>query len=478
MKQGQLKKGWILCCMVAVMLNWQCRRSDQLSKAKAGKPNIIFLLADDLRYDAMGYTGNSLAITPNLDALAARGTNFKNAYVTSSICAISRASILTGQYARRHGVTTFDKDLPMTAFQLTYPGLLRHHGYYTGFIGKYGVGKNLPSTAFDYWKGYTGHGSYFVRDGSGNLVHETVMMGRQAKEFLEQRDPSKPFCLSISFKAPHSEDGMTENNGFRPDPFFNNWYTGVEFPYPATFADSFYYKFPTAWRRNVSSKENEARVRWNKRFTPQKFQFTSQAIYRLVSGLDKMVGELREFLRWKDLDQNTILVFTSDNGFYMGEHGLEGKWYGHEESIRVPLIIYNPQMPQQQKVVEELTLNIDFAPTILSWADVEVPQQMQGKRLQPLLSGNASQWRDEFFYEHLFESGSFYIPKTVGLVTPSWKYMRYYNGNNSAKGVVYEELFDVASDPYEQKNLAKVAAQKSRLETFKKKVVQYEQQLR
>ena len=461
-----------------MLVNWQCRRTERYENGNADRPNIIFLLADDLRYDALGCTGNTLAITPNLDKMAAGGYLFKNAYVTSSICAISRASILTGQYARRHGITNFEKALSTTAFQASYPFLLRQHGYYTGFIGKYGVGKNLPATAFHYWKGYPGHGEYFIRDANGNLVHETAMMGRQAKEFLEQRDPSKPFCLSISFKAPHSEDGVAENNGFRPDPFFNNWYTGVQFPLPVTYADSYYQQFPAGWRRNGNNRENEARQRWQQRFSPQKFQTTSQAIYRLVSGLDKMVGELREFLKWKDLEKNTILVFTSDNGFYMGEHGLEGKWYGHEESIRVPLIIYDPRQPQQQKIIEEMALNIDLAPTILSWADVEVPQQMQGSRLQPLLSGKATAWRSEFFYEHLYESGGAYIPKTVGVVNASWKYMRYFNGSTSGKAVVYEELFDVGTDHHEQKNLAKEATQKSRLDALRKTVAQYEQKLR
>lgn len=475
-----MKKIWLITCTLAVLVNWQCRKSDQVETRSGEKPNIIFILADDLRFDALGYTGNKLAITPNLDALAAKGTNFKNTYVTSSICAISRASILTGQYARRHGVDNFDKSLSSTALQLTYPGLLRGKGYFTGFIGKYGVGKEPPSAAFDYWKGYSGHGSYFFTDPDGTKVHETAMMGRQAKEFINQREKSKPFCLSISLKAPHSEDGVTENNGFRPDPYFNSWYNNVAFPYPATYTNDFYLQFPEAWRKNTSNVNNEARVRWGKRFsTPEKFQSTSRAIYRLVSGIDKMIGELREFLKSKGLDKNTILVFTSDNGYYMGEHGLEGKWYGHEESIRVPLIVYDPRMSQQRKVVEEMTLNIDIAPTILSWAEVDVPYQMQGKRLQPLMSGSAGSWREDFFYEHSFHGNTnLYIPKTVGLVTPSWKYMRYYTGTYSSRGVVYEELYNVVRDRNETLNRVNDIDLKERIHNYKKKVAQYEHQLR
>lgn len=468
-----------MCSIVLVLTGWQCRRSAGTETAGGGKPNIIFLLADDMRYDALGCTGNPYAITPNLDALAAQGTNFKNSYVTSPICCISRASIFTGQYAKRHGITNFENDLTAAQVQQAYPSLLRQNGYYTGFIGKYGVGKNLPSWSFDYWKGYPGQGVYFYKDSSGKTVHETEMMGEEAQNFLKKRDKSKPFCLSISFKAPHSEDGATEDNGFIPDPFFNSWYTNVQFPFPETYDNKFYNAFPLRWRISAQNVTNEGRVRWNKTFAPAQFQVSSHGIYRLVSGVDKVVGELRDFLQANKLDKNTILVFASDNGFYMGEHGLEGKWYGHEESVRVPLIVYDPRMLQQRKVVEQMVLNIDLAPTILTWAGVTVPDKMQGEALQPLLTGTAANWRQEFFYEHPYQSSAAeYIPKSVGVITPSWKYMRYYNGDNPAKGIVYEELFDVATDPHEKKNRMNEPAQESLVKLYRWKVGQYEKQLR
>lgn len=482
-----MKKIWAIGFVVFALANWHCRRSVEEMEywqgrpdSAAGKPNIIFLLADDMRFDALGCTGNPIARTPNLDSLASQGTNFKNSYVTSSICAISRASILTGQYESRHGIDNFDKDLPLQSMQQTYPCVLRRNGYYTGFIGKYGVGDNPPTRAFDYWKGYAGQGAYFFPDANGNMVHETAMMELDAEEFLKKRDKARPFCLSISFKAPHSEDGISENNGFVPDPYFNSWYANVQFPFPETYDNSFYHQFPSDWRTSYRNIENEGRVRWASRFsTPEKFQTTCRAIYRLVSGIDRVVGRLREYLKANGLDKNTILVFTSDNGYFMGEHGLEGKWYGHEESIRVPLIIYDPRIQQQRKIVEDMVLNIDIAPTILSWADIEAPGQMQGKSLMPLLSGNAANWRTEFFYEHPYDAGSSaYIPKSVGVVTPSWKYMRYYNGNNPGRFVVYEELFNVSSDPHEKNNKVKETAQHDRIAEFRKKIAQYLQQLR
>lgn len=473
-----MKKVWIACCAVFVFVNWQCRRTDQVFTPLPERPNIIFLLADDMRFDALGCTGNKVALTQNLDDLAAQGSNFKNSYVTTAICAISRASLLTGQYAKRHGIDNFNKDLTQKALKETYPALLRDHGYFTGFIGKYGVGTNLPSFAFDYWKGYPGQGVYFYRDASGNMVHETALMGQQAKEFIANRDRSKPFCLSVSFKAPHSEEGTTENNGFRSDPYFDSWYTNVQFPYPETY-QGYFSRFPAAWRRSTNGILNEGRDRWDFRFsTPEKFQTSYHAIYRLVSGVDKVIGELRDYLQTNGLDKNTIIVFSSDNGYYMGEHGLEGKWYGHEESIRVPLIIYNPRMPTQKKIVEEIALNIDVAPTILSWAGVAVPNKMQGKPLQSLLLGDNTNWRRDFFYEHPYESGAgVYIPKSVGLVTPAWKYIRYYNGPNSTSNVVYEELYDAKTDPHEKLNRAKDADQQGRLAAYKRRVSQYEMML-
>lgn len=456
----------------------QCNVSKKTIIASS-KPNIIFLLADDMRFDALGCNGNTIAVTPNIDALAAKGTNFKKAYVTTSICAISRASYLSGQYERRHGIDDFSKSFSDSALQQTYPLLLRTNGYYTGFIGKYGVGNKMPVTAFDYWKGYAGHGSYFYKQADGSMIHETALMSMQMQEFINGRDKSKPFCLSVSFKAPHSEDGIKENNGFRPDPFFNDWYVTAMFPQPVTYADSFYQRFPQAWRNDQRQKENEARVRFLDRFsTEEKFQTTVRAIYRLVSGIDKVVGELTDYLKQNGLDKNTIIVFTSDNGYYMGEHGLEGKWYGHEESIRVPLIVYNPFVKQQQKQIKEPVLNIDLAPTILDWATLKAPVSMQGQSFASLVTGKLKNWRTEFFYEHRYDPGSYpvYIPHTVGVVSTSYKYMRYYNGHDS-ENYIYEELFDFVKDRFETNNLSASSLHQQEKQRLKKMITKFETEL-
>lgn len=469
----------ILFCP-CILLLFNCSSSSKLMTAGSERPNIIFLLADDLRYDALGCTGNKIAITPNIDALAARGSNFRKSYVTTAICSISRASYLSGQYERRHGIDDFSKSFSDSALQHTYPLLLRNNGYYTGFIGKYGVGSKMPAQSFDFWKGFPGHGTYFYKQPNGSMIHETAMMGKQMQEFIATRDKNKPFCLSVSFKAPHSEDGIEENNGFRPDPFFKDWYATTYFPKPITYADSFYLLFPAAWRINAHNKENEARVRFMQRFsTDEKFQTTYRAIYRLVSGIDKVVGELLSYLQQLGLNKNTIIVFASDNGYYMGEHGLEGKWYGHEESIRVPLIVYNPLVKKQRTVVDEFVLNIDLAPTILEWAGIKVPGSMQGRSFAQLLYQKKREWRTEFFYEHRYDPGTYpvYIPHTAGVVTTTFKYMRYYNGPNSYESI-FDELYYLPGDKQETENLAPQVKYGEQVKLFREKIKRYERVLK
>ncbi|MEJ7769950.1 MAG: sulfatase-like hydrolase/transferase, partial [Chitinophagaceae bacterium] len=167
------------------------------------KPNIIFFLADDLRYNGVGFMGNAMVRTPSIDQLARKGTVFKNAFVTTSICSISRASIFSGQYATRHRIHDFTTDFTDSARKYNFPALLKKNGYYTGFIGKYGVGTNLPKADYDYWKGFPGQGVFFYKDAAGKQIHSTDMMAAQAVEFLNKRDNSQPFCLQVSFKAPH-----------------------------------------------------------------------------------------------------------------------------------------------------------------------------------------------------------------------------------------------------------------------------------
>lgn len=425
-------------------------------KKQEEKPNIIFLLADDLRYNSLGSMGNSIVKTPNLDRLASHGTLFKNAYVTTSICSMSRASILSGQYAARHRILDFNTDFTDSARMNNFPALLKRNGYYTGFIGKYGVGTHLPELDYDFWKGFPGQGVYFYKDAAGKQIHNTDMMGNQAVEFLRTRDNSKPFCLQVSFKAPHVEDNNKLHNGYVYSPFYENYYTKETIPPSPTGDNSFYLTFPEPFRVNAKGIPNEARVRWEQRFsTPGKYQESVKSYYRLITGLDDAVKRIVDELVKKGLEKNTVIIFSSDNGYALGDHGLEGKWFGQNESIRVPTIIYDGRSPQDQHNNNDIALNIDLAPTILDYAGIPVPPSMQGSSLRPLAEGKTPSWRTEFYYEHQYdtEGSKVYLPKSEGLVRLKYKYMRYFNGKDP-DNFFYEELYDQLLDPFEVHNLS------------------------
>lgn len=423
------------------------------------KPNIIFLLADDMRYNSLGSKGNPIIQTPNLDQLVSKGTNFNNAFVTTPICCVSRASIFTGQYANRHEINDFVTDFTPEQLYNTYPQVLRRNGYYTGFIGKYGVGDSMPAKAFDYWKGFGGQGVYFYKDGNKDSIHSTDLMGNQSLEFISKRDRSKPFCLSVSFKAPHVQDGSPIHNGYIYSPFYENYYKNVTIPYGATNDDNYYNALPETFRVNERGIPNEARVRWGLRFsTEEKFQESVKSYYRLVTGIDDVVKRIVDELKKQQLEDNTIIIFSSDNGYSLGEHGMEGKWFGFNESLRVLTIVYDGRNPQPKHSVDDLVLNLDIAPTILDYANVSKPASMQGESLRPLVENTNNKlipWRNEFYYNHSLETagGRVYLPKSEGLVTKDYKYVRYYNGNNPNM-YFYEDMFFTRTDPFEVDNLA------------------------
>ncbi len=409
------------------------------------KPNIIFLLTDDQRWDAMGAMGNPIIQTPHLDKLARQGLMFKNAYVTTSICCVSRASILSGQYASRHKINDFTTSMSREALEQTYPLLLRKAGYKTGFIGKYGVGKpeDQPKGEYDFWAcSDKGQPDYELRDKNGNYLHHTDKVNQDISSFLNQYGNQEPFCLSVSFKAPHVQD--KDPRQFIIQPRYKEYYKDVKIPVPETADPKYWQSFPDFFRTD----ENIARERWKLRFdTPEKYQESVKNYYRLITGVDDVVGKMIKKLEDMGLADNTIIMFMGDNGFYLGEHGLAGKWYGHEESIRVPLIIYDPRQREALKEVkpQQIVLNIDIAPTILSFAGIAAPQAIQGEDLMRITS-NETQEREDFFYEHTF-MGSPKIPKVEGVVRKDIKYMKFIEHD-------YEELYDLKHDPQEKQNLA------------------------
>ena len=411
-------------------------------------------MTDDQRADALGCAGNPIVQTPYIDGLARQGMLFRNNFVTTSICAVSRASVFTGQYARSHGVHGFRTSLSEEQQRFSYPGLLRQAGYRTGFVGKYGVGRELPREQYDFFQGFAGQGRYF-REFEGRPIHLTAVHGDQALGFLEGCSDEQPFCLSVSFKAPHVQDG--EAPFFLNDPAYDRLYEDALMP-PFRQSDPGDHEALPSFLRG----DYEGRIRWERRFsTPEKFQESVRRYYRLITGVDVQVGRMLEYLRERGWDGNTIVIYTSDNGFYLGERGLAGKWLMHEESIRTPLIIHDPRVDQAGGAVrDEMTLNIDFAPTMLGLTGVDVPVSMQGRDLSPLVRGESPAWRSEWFYEHLFEHRT--IPKTEGVRSARWKYTRYIETEP-----VYEELYDLGNDPGEKRNLATASEHRDSLDRLR-----------
>lgn len=415
-------------------------------KNESQPPNIIFLLTDDQRWDAMGCMGNPNIQTPEMDKLAKEGVLFTHAYVTTPICAVSRASILSGQYARRHGINDFSTHFTDSTYQFTYPMQLKKAGYYLGFIGKYGVGKqeDFPKDRYDYWGCFPGQGQYWHKDSSGNPLHLTKILGNRALKFMDQAPDNKPFCLSVSFKAPHSQDG--DPNQFLFDSTFIDLYKNKLFATPYTADSSYWYAFPEFFRNH-----NEARMRWGIRFsTPEKYQHSMRSYYRLIYGVNVQIKRIREWLKEHNKDKNTVIILMGDNGFYLAEHGMAGKWYAHQESIRVPFIVYDPRTPKKSRGIrsDKIVLNIDVAPTILDLAGLSAPWAMQGISVVPLLMQKDVTWRDEFLFEHPFKYST--IPRSEGIITKEWKYIRYLDRQPD-----YEWLFHTKNDTLEVTNLAK-----------------------
>jgi len=419
----------------------------QGSRQASPRPNIIFILTDDQRYDALGAMGNSIIITPHLDSLAHQGMLFQNAYVTTSICCTSRASILTGQYASRHGINNFKKDFTPAQVDDIYPMLLKDHGYDIGFIGKFGVGSHPPDSIFDYLVDTEeGHSqpNYIIKGANGTRIHDTDTIGHAIQQFLDRYGHgSKPFCLSVSFKAPHEQDGHPPKYIIQPR--YKDYYKNVTIPVPVTDQPKYWNQFPDFFR----TEKNVARVRYEGLFaTPGQYQENVKNYYRLITGVDDVVGSMNAKLRELGIDSNTVIIFMGDNGFFLGEHQLEGKWYGYEESIRVPMFIFDPHLPDRvrQTRPQEIALNIDVAPTILSLAGVPVPGTMQGLNLVDMAEGKIPA-RQDFFYQHYYAKSP-RIPNEEGVVGREFKYMKYIEHG-------YEELFDITYDPHETDNLAK-----------------------
>lgn len=435
-------------------------------------PNVVFILADDLRWNALGCMGDTIVQTPNIDRLAREGVLFKNAFVTTSICAVSRATCLTGQWMRRHGIEDFATGLSEEAWKSTYPGQFHGAGYHTGFVGKYGVGSpevtKKRGASFDFWRGEPGQaGRFFIDPQDPMRVHKTAKIGNDALTFLATASKDKPFSLSISFNAVHARDH--EPREYEPDPRDEQLYAGVTIPLPKLASDAAFKRLPEFVQKS------EGRRRWEWRFDePQKAQGILRDYYRLITGLDREVGRILDELEKQQLAGNTVVIFTSDNGYALADRGLADKWYAYEEDMRVALIIKDPRLPAARhgQTVDAMVLNADLAPTMLDLAGLPVPKVMQGRSLKPLLEGPAlPDWRTEFFYEH--HTAAAKIPPCEAVRTGQWKYIRWMEPNP-----LVEELYDLAADPLEEHNLLPDPRHAATLEEMRAKWAGYAESLR
>ena len=406
----------------------------------SAKPlNVLVLYADDWRHDTLGCAGNPVVKTPNLDALAKAGVRFTQNCVTTSICGVSRASLLTGQWMSRHGNRAFD--MFKTPWAQTYPGLLRESGFWVGHVGKWHNGK-FPAGQYDFGRSYSG--KHWMKEPDGSLIHVTQKNERDALEFLKSRPKDKPFCLTLAFFATHAEDENPKQ--YLPQPESMSLYNDVNVPVPTTSGDEFFKKLPPF----VATEKNEGRNRWRWRFdTPEKYQTYMKNYYRLATEVDATCGRVLAELERQGLRDETLVIFTTDNGYFHAEHGLADKWYPHQESIRVPLIVRDPRMASARvgTTNEEFTLNVDLAPTILAATGLTAPTTMQGRDIAPLyLAAQKPDWRTEFFYEHAIIKNSDFIPASEALVRKDAKFLLWPDFG-------FEELFDLRDDPKETKNV-------------------------
>jgi arylsulfatase A-like enzyme len=344
-----------------------------------------------------------------------------------------------------------------TPWEDSFPALLRNIGYHTGHIGKWHNGC-FPEYAFDFSAVY--HGKHWYETGEENdwrHMHVTTRNENDALEFLRDRPEGKPFYLTVAFFATHAEDDHPLQ--FLPQPESLQLYEDVDIPVPVNATQASWERLP-----DFFDAGNEGRNRWRWRFdTPGKFQSMMKNYYRLATEVDTTIGKILAELEAQGVLENTLVIFTTDNGYYHGEHGLGDKWYPHEESIRVPLIIKDPRTcpSRANSVNEAMTLNVDLAPTLLEAAGIEPPAGMQGRDLAPLyLSENAPEWRNEFFYEHPTLVDANFIPASQALVRTDWKYF-YWPEHD------VEQLFHLETDPHEEKNLAGNPAYRDKLETMR-----------
>ncbi len=475
----------------------------------AGKPNLLFIFTDDHATNAMSCYGSKINSTPHLDRIAAEGIRFDHCYCTNSICGPSRAVILTGKYSHKNGFlrngNRFD------GHQVTFPKLLRAAGYQTAMIGKWHLGEHQEPTGFDYSEVLIGQGNYYnplmLRDPRGTGEREKIqhtgyttdIITDLALNWLKQdRDPTKPFLLMYQHKAPHRE--------WAPSPAYFDLYEDVEIPEPANLFDDYSGRGTAARTQDMSIEKTmtprdlkltpppylnaEQLEVWNRAYEPRnqafreanlegaalvrwKYQRYIKDYLRCIASVDDNVGRMLHYLEESGQAENTVVIYSSDQGFFLGEHGWFDKRFMYEESYRQPLLIRWPGVVAPGRVSKDLVSNVDFAQTMLEMAGVTPPGDMQGRSLVPLLKGaTPADWRKSHYYQYYEFEANQRTPHMVrrhrGVRTDRYKLIHFYNLGEW-------ELYDLQRDPAEMNSVygdpayaevqAKMTAELERLAT-------------
>jgi arylsulfatase A-like enzyme len=413
------------------------------------RPNVLYIMSDDHAAHAISAYGSKLLQTPNIDRLAREGVRFRNCFVTNSICTPSRAAILTGKYSHINGVPVFNR---FDGSQPTLAKYLQAAGYHTGMIGKWHLGSD--PAGFDVWNILPGQGLYhdpvFIT-AAGRKKHTgycTDLITDFSLEFLEKRPKDKPFFLMCHHKAPHRP--------WQPDEKHRKKWADVTVPEPATLNDDY---------RTRSDAAREAEMRIDKHLTPTdvkqapppglsdaelkkwKYQRYMRDYLACVEAVDDNVGRLLAYLDRSGLAGNTIVIYTSDQGFFLGDHNWYDKRFMYEESLRMPLLVRWPAKVKAGQVTDAMVLNVDFAPTLLAAAGRDVPADMQGRSFLPILQGTTpNDWRTSMYYRYYHYPMHHKVQPHYGVRTETHKLI-YFNKINQW------ELYDLSKDPHEVNNV-------------------------
>jgi len=430
---------------------------------KDTRPNILFIMSDDHASHAMSCYGSRINRTPNLDRIAEGGMRFDNCFCTNSICTPSRAVILAGTYNHVNDVTTLASKMDNRL--LTFPKLLRESGYQTAIVGKWhlGQGPEHEPTGFDFWRVLPGQGLYHnpeMIDAEGKHVFEgyvTDLITDMCLDWLRDRDKDRPFCLLCHHKAPHRH--------WEPDEKHAHMYDDADIPEPETFNDDYSNRASAAAaaKMRIERDMNDLDL---KQPIPEgltkaqekswKYQRYIKDYLRVVASIDDNVGRLLDYLDEEGIADNTLVIYTSDQGFFLGDHGWYDKRFMYEESLRMPFIVRFPEEVKSGTVNRDIVLNVDFAPLFLDLAGVEKPKELQGENFRPLLQGSTPEdWRKSMYYRYWMHKSHHNVYAHYGVRTLRYKLIYYYSDPLGQPGAVDEkhepewELFDLDKDPCE-----------------------------